>query len=389
MELVGKGVVHKAFGDGVVVACEAGFVSVDFGDEVKKFQFPGIFQAFLKAEDSDVAEYIGGLLSKVEEEKVLKAKAEVDEKERLERVKREALEAAEQRIIEKKAEASAGRRGSGGNRSGSEAGVNGIVSGMKRTGAGAGSGTGKAGSVSKTRSAVKVNARANIAFKCNYCDGGKSEVQIGYDGVCSDKTIQFNITGERRSWCGSADCVCFKYHSGEMSRKELDDLFAGDGFICYESRTLRDWKALAGTHLQGESKGKPRTIKNVRNNSLCVLTTRDPKHAEDLRYIFAVFLVDESYEGDGREEGYVVANSEFKIKLSPAEARSLRFWKYYKNENSWESIKWGSGLYRYIEDEQAVQILKDIADVKKNTPDEDLAGRFYERFCQITGIKTE
>ena len=350
MDLTGKRVVHKAFGEGVIVQCDAGFVSVEFENEVKKFQFPTVFQTFLKAEDSDVELYVSELLAKVDEEKAQKAKAEEEEKERQERHARRKLE-------EQKANAPKSRS------------------------------TVRKSSASARAFSTKVNARANIAFKCNYCDGGKSEHQIGYDGVCSDKVLNSNIAVEHKTWCCSPDSACLQYHNGEISRKELDDLCSGDGFVCYESQMLRDWRALAGLYLKGDNKGKPKAIKNVMKNSLCVLTTRDPKHAEDLRYIFAVFLIDETYEGGGRDEGYVSTESEFKIKLSPVEARSLRFWKYYKNENNQTAIKWGSGLYRYIGNEEAAEILKDIANVKKNTQDEDLANRFYKHFCTINGIR--
>jgi len=356
MDLTGKKVTHKAFGDGVIVQCDAGFVSVDFKNEVKKFQFPTGFQTFLKAVDTDVESYINELLVKIDEEKAKKAKAEEEEIERQERQQRRRIEA--QKAKAQKSRSTVGTSGT-------------------------------STRASSRSFSTKVNTRANIAFKCNYCDGGKSEFQIGYDGVCSDKVINNNVSVEHKTWCCSPDSACLKYQNGEITRKELDDLCSGDGFVCYESQMLRDWRALAGLHLKGDNKGKPRAIRNVTKNSLCVLTTRDPRHAEDLRYIFAVFLVDETYEGGGHNEGYVSTESEFKIKLSPVEARSLRFWKYYKNENNHNAIKWGSGLYRYIEDKEAVEILKDIAKVKKNTQDEELAERFYKHFCTITGLKEE
>ena len=47
----------------------------------------------------------------------------------------------------------------------------------------------------------------------------------------------------------------------------------------------------------------------VQKNSLAVLTTREPNAASDeSRFVFAVFLVDESYEGDNRDAGYIAKN---------------------------------------------------------------------------------
>ena len=53
-----------------------------------------------------------------------------------------------------------------------------------------------------------------------------------------------------------------------------------------------------------------------------------------LFFIFGVFLVDEAYEGDNREEGYVTTTSKYKISLSLDEAKQMLFWNYYHNENA-------------------------------------------------------
>lgn len=244
------------------------------------------------------------------------------------------------------------------------------------------------------------SSRYNIAFKCNYCDGGKSEQQIGYDGACSDEVIHHNIVIKHRVWCeydGSDDAgtdrsPCRAYFNGEISRQELDNICSSDGYVCHESQMLRDWRAFAGFVRHGKNAGQPIKIKtNVPPNSLCVLTTRDlDKSAKEReRYIFAVFLVDESYGGDDDIDGYVSTTSEYKIKLSPEEAHELLYWNYYKNLNKPDSVKWGSGLYRYLDDIQAAQILQDIAQVKNGTADETLAKEFFAHFCQINNIQSD
>jgi hypothetical protein len=152
---------------------------------------------------------------------------------------------------------------------------------------------------------------------------------------------------------------------------------------------LRDWKALAGIVQRGEKKGQPMKLNQVQTNSLCILTTRYPGSTEKERYIFAVFLIDESYEGDNYEEGYVTTGSKYRIKLSPKEAHSMLFWNYHSNDNRPEVPAWNSGLHRYFDDEQAVQILKDISIIKKGTPDENLAKEFLHYFITINNIDLE
>ena len=161
-----------------------------------------------------------------------------------------------------------------------------------------------------------------------------------------------------------------------------------DGFICYESQMLRDWKAMAGIVQNGERKGQPMHLNQVQPNSLCILTTRDPYSTEDQRYIFAAFLVDDTYGGDDLDEGFVTTRSEFRLQLSPEEAHKMLFWNYHANGKQPETAAWNSGLHRYMTDEQAAQILRDIASLKQNTQDAELARRFFDKFCMLTKIDT-
>lgn len=123
--------------------------------------------------------------------------------------------------------------------------------------------------------------------------------------------------------------------------------------------------------------------------SLAVLTTRLPNEPEENRIIFAVFLVDDTYEGDTRDEGYVSTTSRYKIEMIPSEARRLRFWNYYSCPNAPDVVKFGSGLHRYLSDKQATQILRDIAALKVGTAQEKLSQEFLAHFCKVNGISIE
>ena len=75
--------------------------------------------------------------------------------------------------------------------------------------------------------------RANVAFKCNYCDGCTESGAVGFDGICSVEVMRYNV--EHRTWCSSADCPCKQYSDGQISRTELYDKFSDKDFECYES----------------------------------------------------------------------------------------------------------------------------------------------------------
>ncbi len=230
-------------------------------------------------------------------------------------------------------------------------------------------------------------ARANIAFKCNFCDGGCSKNNIGYMGVCSDGMIDYNIEVAHHNWCCSKDAPCTQYYNGDITRAELESIMQDGGFVCYESQMLTNWKAFAGYALTKENYQRPMTLPKVQTHSLCVLTTRLPETSETDRFIFAVFLVDETFEGDNRTEGYVTTSSKYRLSFSMEEAQHLKYWNYYVNSNNPENISWGQGLHRYIDDVQASQILRDIVELKKGTKDEALAVEFLDCFLQINGLE--
>jgi hypothetical protein len=234
-------VIHKAFGEGTIIEHSGNYLVISFQTGEKKFIFPDAFKNFLTAKDTTITAQID-LLLKEEEESKLRIQQEVERKRELEQ----------------------------------QQSIRNFASQAKR-------------------SKIKVYPRFNIAFKCNFCDGGQSSRQVGFDGVCSDKLIHNNIEVENRTWCSAEDCACLHYLNNEITRKDLDALCTGDGLVCYESQMLRDWRALAGVVQNGDNKGKPMKLNQVQANSLCVLTTRDPQSKEEERYVFAVFLVDETY----------------------------------------------------------------------------------------------
>lgn len=242
--------------------------------------------------------------------------------------------------------------------------------------------------VVNTRNGKKKNyPKENIAFKCNYCDGGKDQNGIGYLCACSDELIGYNIEVAQHSWCCNEEAPCSQYYDGIIDRETLDEQNDDGGFVCYESQMLRNWAAFAGFVLTGENKQKPMKLSKVQINSLAILTSREPYAPEKDRFVFGVFLVDEAYEGDNRDEGYVTTSSKYKISLTQKEAKKILFWNYYHNENSPEKVAWGQGLHRYITDIQAASVLYDIWKVKAGTKDEELAKEFLDHFCKINAIK--
>jgi len=325
MELINTKVRHQDYGEGTIIRLENSYIYVNFKQCEMKFQYPNSFDEFLVHENSNIHAIIKKDIEILKKSQIYKKQKPVENKKK---------NNADKRKIVK----------------------------------------------------IKFYPRTNIAFKCNFCDGGHSNNRVGFNGVCSNGIIRNNIEVEKRVWCNEDDSPCSQYLNGIINRSELDDMCNDGGSVCYESQMLRDWKAFAGVVHTGKRKGKPMKLNQVQNNSLCILTTRDPNSNESERYIFGAFLVDENNKGDNENAGYVMAKSRYRIELTPKEARKMLFWNYHSNNNQPTVAVWSSGLHRYVKDDEAIQILNDIAKLKQKTKEQELANDFLNYFAQISDI---
>lgn len=225
--------------------------------------------------------------------------------------------------------------------------------------------------------------KTNIAFKLNYCNGqlAQDKLHFGFRAICTPGVIEYNITKKKADWCSHPLCPCAQFYSGQISYQELERIAREDNGVCMESRLLSEWTAYAEYSHDREDIEKfiPRPVRSTRPGSLAVLTTVKPNMDEANRKIFAVFLIDEVFEGDEIECGYVTAHPQYRLELSLKDANELSFWDFYKNQNS-DKPKWGQGVFRYLFDSQAEKILQKICSIKSGTPDGILAEEMLQQF---------
>ena len=172
----------------------------------------------------------------------------------------------------------------------------------------------------------------NAVFKCNWNDAG-------WKGICSKKAREFNVL-KKHAWC--CDCT-----------NNCSELIAKDkkGFPCMESKLFVDFYINPGDYLKGERKHDAKHIKGISKGKIAFLTTVSPEIEEKDRY-FIGFLDIERVE----DERHIYGNKQTSIIIP--EKIKIKFWNYFKNED--DSKKWSSGLFRYINDAQAIQILLDL-----------------------------
>ena len=234
------------------------------------------------------------------------------------------------------------------------------------------------------RNYTKKDGRSNVAFKMNYCDGGKTAKRLGYDGVCSGEIIKYNIEKKKRSWCSNPRCDCRRFYDGDISYRELLQIFKEDGFLCYESIVLREWLTRVGE----STKGDPRTIRSALVNKLGILTTILPENEKE-RLIFGAFMIQEVFDGDNDNAGEVCGNQDYCLELTPKEARNVLFWDYFRNPNKPKNTVWASGLIRYFDDNTAVKILQAMIDAKEDEDGKRKARRLLSRYCEANNIVVE
>lgn len=227
---------------------------------------------------------------------------------------------------------------------------------------------------------------SNLAIKCNYCDGGSDAEHIGFSGICSDKVREYNIDVDKKSWCNNKFCPCLQYHEGLITRDKLETIMATPSdFVCYESKMLSSWMAKAGL----SENGRPlhySSSSSLHKGSVCILTTRSLHMSEIDRYIFGVFIVDELFYGDDKEEGYVKCNTQYHIELNPQEAKRIKFWNYYRNQNAPETIEWGTGLHRYVSNQGIINMLKDLIAIRESDRQKEVI-EFLKEFCRQNNLK--
>lgn len=331
--MLGEKVKHIKFGLGTISNVKDGIIEVEFSqlDEKKSFSYPKSFEKFIAFE---------------KEQLQLEALAEIEND------KNKAAELKENRENELHEKLD-----------------------IKKTK--------KPSAKNKKKSAVKAVKKENISLKCTFCDGGNSATSLGFSGVCSSDNLKNNIK-KRRINC--VNSTCMKYYNGEMTYEELLAWNEEGSFLCNDSIYLKDWKVYAGYYLSGPDKGNPMLFKSVKINKLAVMTTRLPGTPEKDRIIFGVFMISDFFKGSSLKEGHIDACEDYRLEMTPKEAQGVKFWKYYDSKRSLDKLQYGSGLHRYLTDEQAVQMLTDIVEVKKSSKDAEKSREFLAHYIDCNGI---
>ena len=226
-----------------------------------------------------------------------------------------------------------------------------------------------------THGVLNTSYRPCIAFKLNYCDGGKSDHIVGFYGICSDKIIRLNQM-MNRDQCTHPGCKCSQYYNGQITRSELDKTWENTRYgnsPCYEAAALRD---------RAFGAGSGRKINGAGNGHLCIFTTQIPDEQgilkQNERLVVFMGLIQEVIDSNDGDLIYIDKNHFINFNLS--EARQFKFWDIHSNKDKNNTL-WGSGLFRYFDDYEAIRFIKKAIEIKKH--DSAAAKELLKYYCEL------
>lgn len=194
----------------------------------------------------------------------------------------------------------------------------------------------------------------HIAFKCNWNDGTQrnDDEFPGWSGICSSPLMKLNVSGPtRRTWCSDPRCQCSK---AILRGKALPQ---ADAVPCYESALFRpDYVAFSagGRQIHGTGAGQ-----------IAFLTSRHPSWTEDRRVVIGAFRVKEVGEHPtfpGQDAVVGVRSSVVRLK----ESQFLDYWALVELPEGGKPA-WDSGLFRYLDDDEAAKIVSAMDAVDAET----------------------
>lgn len=215
-----------------------------------------------------------------------------------------------------------------------------------------------------------------VAFKVTYNDGGaRKGGLIGYRGVCSNPVILDNVKIRSMTNCADSNCPCRHFADANFSGRRPD--LKSHSKWCYESTLLsqKPWRFGAGIYHHGARTGQLIPMKQASVGDIAFLSTIRPGADEIDRFIFAMFRIGEVSE-DAKWGIVVTSDGSLDILIPDGIAPLLKFWNYYKNSSG--TVKWGTGLFRYLDDNLTESILADSMGALGDSDDSQLIYKALE-----------
>lgn len=194
----------------------------------------------------------------------------------------------------------------------------------------------------------------NIAFKVAYNDQG-------WRRVCSPEAFRFNVEEKKVPWCSiqaerPMNCQSPMYRGRSLSL-EL--------YPCYDAIAAAEYFFSPGWN-HGQT-GERHMCRDAREGKVALLTSRAPGSSEADRFIFGI--IDIGRIGDDNPEGAQHFHGDRRTSVILDPTAYVKFWDHYSNAKSSSVVMWGSGLFRYLNDDVVRNVLDAVIATRSCSPE--------------------
>lgn len=197
----------------------------------------------------------------------------------------------------------------------------------------------------------------NIVFKVSFNDKN-------WSGICTSDTYKYNsFSAHKMFWCNmqaNLTANCQKAKDSDLSKNY---------YPCYDSVANLLTQFTPGWN---HGQDAPHICLKAKVGKIALLTSLYPESGQEERFIFTLFEIERVIKIQTDIGDFVKSGTEFYIG-NPATAVKLRkdqylnYWDFTQNETNNPRFKkyWGSGLFRYLNDEIVAKVLTNIVSSKQ------------------------
>jgi hypothetical protein len=195
------------------------------------------------------------------------------------------------------------------------------------------------------------SGHGNVAFKVTWVYGETGP----FASPCTPTGRRINIQRRRVTWCRQPECPCRQlFDAGNTEPYDRDKEY----WPCYDSAIFDKW-SFGGGRFHGETrKGQKIPFKNFRLGKLAFFTTRRHDMEEEDRVVIGCYRIAKAIT-DPDFDMLVAAAGDFKLRVRDFD-QAPRFWEFHRQKGE---PHWGTGLFRYLPDEEASALLEAVQKV--------------------------
>jgi hypothetical protein len=189
----------------------------------------------------------------------------------------------------------------------------------------------------------------NVAFKVTYVYGNKG----AFTSPCTPQGREINIDKLQKVWCGQSQCECNKAYRAGNTR-----IISATPAPCYDSVIFRDWAFAGGVWHNGPRKNQPIPLRQVIPGKYAFFTTRSAGMEESDRIVVGCYVIRDVVE---EQDGYFVRAQGKGIQVGNYD-HAPKYWNFHKQKGG---PRWGTGLFRYLKDQEAQALLQAVEKASK------------------------